>query len=213
MDTDGDGTVGVAELQARQALDTNKDGTVSEEEVRFFLSGAESFDRETFRLSGYLLLRPYLTQDPEKEEEAGQPPQEGEADRASGTQACPGRCKNHVRATGRGTTGPRDGTRDKGLVHETMQHGGSLMATTDMNVRDRSRPMTAEERKVILASSAGTIFNGTTSTCMARLPPSSGRSSSRHSRKQRGTSLRCWPSPPDSSCAPLARWSLVRWVT
>ena len=54
MDTDGDGTVGVAELQARQALDTNKDGTVSEEEVRFFLSGAESFDRETFRLSGYL---------------------------------------------------------------------------------------------------------------------------------------------------------------
>ncbi len=32
------------------------------------------------------------------------------------------------------------------------------MATTEMNVRDRSRPMTAEERKVILASSAGTIF-------------------------------------------------------
>ena len=32
------------------------------------------------------------------------------------------------------------------------------MATTEMNVRDRSRPMTAEEKKVILASSAGTIF-------------------------------------------------------
>jgi MFS family permease len=32
------------------------------------------------------------------------------------------------------------------------------MATTTTNVRDRSRPMTAEERKVILASSAGTIF-------------------------------------------------------
>ena len=32
------------------------------------------------------------------------------------------------------------------------------MATTDMNVRDRSRPMTAEEKKVIIASSAGTIF-------------------------------------------------------
>jgi MFS family permease len=32
------------------------------------------------------------------------------------------------------------------------------MATTDMNVRDRSRPMTGEEKKVILASSAGTIF-------------------------------------------------------
>jgi MFS family permease len=32
------------------------------------------------------------------------------------------------------------------------------MATTDMNVGTRSRPMTGEERKVILASSAGTIF-------------------------------------------------------
>jgi MFS family permease len=32
------------------------------------------------------------------------------------------------------------------------------MAATDMSVRDRSRPMTGEEKKVILASSAGTIF-------------------------------------------------------
>ncbi|RKE84089.1 sugar transport protein [Rhizobium sp. AG855] len=32
------------------------------------------------------------------------------------------------------------------------------MATTEMNVGDRSRPMTAEEKKVILASSAGTVF-------------------------------------------------------
>ncbi len=32
------------------------------------------------------------------------------------------------------------------------------MSTTSTNVRDRSRPMTGEERKVILASSAGTIF-------------------------------------------------------
>jgi MFS family permease len=32
------------------------------------------------------------------------------------------------------------------------------MSTTTTNTRDRSRPMTGEERKVILASSAGTIF-------------------------------------------------------
>ena len=32
------------------------------------------------------------------------------------------------------------------------------MSTTTTNVRERSRPMTGEERKVILASSAGTIF-------------------------------------------------------
>ena len=32
------------------------------------------------------------------------------------------------------------------------------MAYATPDVRDRSRPMTGEERKVILASSAGTIF-------------------------------------------------------
>ena len=32
------------------------------------------------------------------------------------------------------------------------------MATTELNAGDRSRPMTAEERKVIMASSAGTVF-------------------------------------------------------
>ena len=69
LDTDGDGTVSVAELQARPALDTNKDGSVTEEEVRFFLSGSDSFDRETFRLSGFLLLKPYLVEESEKQEE------------------------------------------------------------------------------------------------------------------------------------------------
>ena len=70
LDTDSDGTVSIIELQARPRLDTNKDGTVSEEEVRFFLSGAESFDRETFRLSGFLLLKPYLVEEQEGSEEA-----------------------------------------------------------------------------------------------------------------------------------------------
>ena len=39
-------------------------------------------------------------------------------------------------------------------------HGARKMATTESitNVRERSRPMTREEKKVILASSAGTIF-------------------------------------------------------
>ncbi len=70
LDTDSDGTVSIIELQARPRLDTNKDGTVSEEEVRFFLSGSESFDRETFRLSGFLLLKPYLVEEQEGTEEA-----------------------------------------------------------------------------------------------------------------------------------------------
>ncbi len=61
----------IIELQARPLQDTNKDGTVSEEEVRFFLSGAESFDRETFRLSGFHLLKPYLVEEQEGSEATG----------------------------------------------------------------------------------------------------------------------------------------------
>eukprot|EP01032_Pedospumella_encystans_P001666 gene1666-1942_t len=48
-------------------------------------------------------------------------------------------------------------TRDSG-GRKAGKLGGAIMATTEMNVGDRSRPMTAEERKVIVASSAGTIF-------------------------------------------------------
>jgi protein kinase C substrate 80K-H len=77
LDTDNDGTVSVAELQVRQAFDTNKDGIVSEEEVRFFLSGADSFDRESFRLTGFLLVKPYLLQQ-QKHDEIAAPPAENE---------------------------------------------------------------------------------------------------------------------------------------
>ena len=36
--------------------------------------------------------------------------------------------------------------------------GDSQMADTTTNMSDRSRPMTREQKKVISASSAGTIF-------------------------------------------------------
>ena len=84
LDTNSDGTVSVSELQARPNLDTNRDGTVTEEEVRFFLSGAESFDRETFRLTGFLLLKPYLVQEPE---EATEQPEAADATAELDTEA------------------------------------------------------------------------------------------------------------------------------
>ena len=37
-----------------------QDGSVSEEEANFFLSGNEQFDRETFLSVGYALLKPYI---------------------------------------------------------------------------------------------------------------------------------------------------------
>jgi len=60
LDLDGDGQVSLTELQVRPGLDTNKDGEVSEEEAKFFLSENESFDLETFIATGYALLKPYL---------------------------------------------------------------------------------------------------------------------------------------------------------
>merc|ERR1712192_187701 len=40
--------------------DTNKDGEVSEEEAKFFLSDQEHFTLETFKTTGFVLLKPYL---------------------------------------------------------------------------------------------------------------------------------------------------------
>ena len=47
-------------LQARHGLDTNKDGEVSEDEAKFFLGDKESFDIESFKDSGFSLIKPYL---------------------------------------------------------------------------------------------------------------------------------------------------------
>jgi len=60
LDVDGDGTVSLEELMTRTEFDTNKDGAVSEEEAKFFLSGNEGFSIETFKETGYILVKPYL---------------------------------------------------------------------------------------------------------------------------------------------------------
>lgn len=60
LDINNDGVITMEELQTRPGLDTNKDGEVSEEEAKFFLSDNESFDLESFVTTGYVLLKPYL---------------------------------------------------------------------------------------------------------------------------------------------------------
>merc|ERR1719309_186472 len=74
LDTDSDGKLTVAELQARPGLDTNKDGEVSEEEARFFLGAdQEHFEIESFRSAGYVLVKPYLElEDAAPEEEVNE---------------------------------------------------------------------------------------------------------------------------------------------
>merc|ERR1719385_348093 len=60
LDTDQNGEVSLAELQARPGLDTNKDGEVTEEEAKFFLGDKESFSLETFKEGAFALMKPYL---------------------------------------------------------------------------------------------------------------------------------------------------------
>jgi hypothetical protein len=74
--------------------------------------------------------------------------------------------------------------------------------------------MTKEERKVIFASSLGTVFEwydfylyGSLAAVIAKQfftgvgDPTTGSSSP------------CWPSPPASSCVPSARWCSAAWAT
>jgi len=60
LDSNQDGIVSREELQSRPGLDTNKDGTVTEEEAEFFLSGQQQYDLETFKSTGYILIKPYI---------------------------------------------------------------------------------------------------------------------------------------------------------
>jgi len=72
LDTDNDGLVTIAELQARPGLDTNKDGEVTEEEAKFFLGEKESFDLESFKEGAFALIKPYLDLERNAAEENGQ---------------------------------------------------------------------------------------------------------------------------------------------
>ncbi len=87
------------------------------------------------------------------------------------------------------------------------------MAMAHTDVRDRSRPMTAEEKKVILASSAGTIFEWYDFYLYGSLASIIGAQFFTPFRKPRGTSLRFWPLRRASSCARSARWCSACWAT
>jgi len=60
LDTDQNGVVNMAELQARPGLDTNKDGEVSEDEAKYFLGDEEFLDIKSFVDSKYTLMKPHL---------------------------------------------------------------------------------------------------------------------------------------------------------
>jgi len=60
LDTDADGVVTIAELRARPGLDSNKDGEVSEDEAKVFLSDNDSFDLQTFVDTKFTIMKPFM---------------------------------------------------------------------------------------------------------------------------------------------------------
>ena len=88
------------------------------------------------------------------------------------------------------------------------------MATAaSTRVGTTSAPMTAEEKKVIFASSLGTVFEWYDFYLYGSLAPIIAKQFFSAWTRRRRSSLRCWPLPRASSCAPSARWCLAAWAT
>ena len=77
----------------------------------------------------------------------------------------------------------------------------------------RGAAITGDERKVIFASSLGTVFEWYDFFVFGTLASFVTRPSSRASTRPRPTSPRCSCSPPASSCGRSARWCSVAWAT
>ena len=84
------------------------------------------------------------------------------------------------------------------------------MAVTEAMDIDRSRPMTREEKKVILASSLGTVFEWYDFYLYGSLAAIIGAQFFTSFPEATRTYSPCWHLPRALSCAPLARLSSVR---
>ena len=81
MDSNQDGKLQVEELQTHPAFDQNQDGTVSEEEAKFFLHTDEEMTKEDFLATGWTLMKPYIEKSKAafNHDDAADQPAEGEA--------------------------------------------------------------------------------------------------------------------------------------
>ncbi|XP_046389070.1 glucosidase 2 subunit beta isoform X2 [Ischnura elegans] len=60
LDSNHDGKIDMGELQARNTFDQNRDGAVSEDEAKYFLSSTGEMAWEEFQDSGYSRMKPYF---------------------------------------------------------------------------------------------------------------------------------------------------------
>ena len=63
LDTNKDGQITKEELALEIRFDQNNDGIVNEEEQEFYMSGNESYQRDTFMENGWPLMKPALTEE------------------------------------------------------------------------------------------------------------------------------------------------------
>lgn len=77
----------------------------------------------------------------------------------------------------------------------------------------KAGPMTGEEKKVIFASSLGTVFEWYDFYLYGSLAVYIGATFFSQYPRPRATSLRCSPSPPASLSGRSARWFSAAWET
>lgn len=76
-----------------------------------------------------------------------------------------------------------------------------------------ARPMSAEQRKVIFASSLGTVFEWYDFYLYGSLAAIIAKQFFSGLDPARPSFSRCWLLPPASSCGLLGRWCLAAWAT
>ena len=89
----------------------------------------------------------------------------------------------------------------------------AINASQGAGVKATPRPMTPEERKVIFASSLGTVFEWYDFYLYGSLAAIIAKQFFSGSMRDRPSSSRCWPSRPASSCGPSAHWCSGGWAT
>jgi len=67
LDTNKDGQITKEELALEIRFDQNNDGMVNDEEAEFYMSGNESYQRDTFIDNGWPLMKPALTEEENNE--------------------------------------------------------------------------------------------------------------------------------------------------
>ncbi|XP_075678928.1 glucosidase 2 subunit beta isoform X2 [Dermatophagoides pteronyssinus] len=70
LDTDSDGIITLDELKSYQGFDRDNDGSVSDDEAKFFSNGLEQLVLPTFIESSWPMVKPIIDNEPQHEEES-----------------------------------------------------------------------------------------------------------------------------------------------